>query len=68
MFPQDSTSPVWIPDRLILHVQSHEISKITKTKVTEIPGVLESRTEGRWGDQKLVESGPEGAKEKLKGE
>ena len=45
------------------------LSKITKTpEVTEIPGVLESRTEGRWGDQKLVESGPEGAKEKLKGE
>ena len=69
VFPQDSTSSVWIPDRLILHVQSHEISKIMKTpKVTEMPGVLESETEGRWGDQKLVESGPEGAKEKLKGE
>ena len=68
MFPQDSTS-VWIPDRLIRHVQSHEVSKITKTpEITEIPRVLESGTEGRWGDQKLVESGPEGAKEKLKGE
>ena len=69
MFPQDSTSPVWIPDRLIQHVQSHEISKIMKTpEVTEIPGVLESRTKERWGDQKLVESGPEEAKEKPKGE
>ena len=29
---------------------------------------LESRTKGRWGDQTLVESGPEGAKEKPKGE
>ena len=68
VFPQDSTSPVWIPDRLIQHVQFHEISKITKTpEVTEIPGVLESGTKGRWGDQKLVESGPEGAKEKPKG-
>ena len=58
VFPQDSTSPVWIPDRLIQHVQFHEISKITKTpEVTEIPGVLESGTEGRWGDQKLVEKG-----------
>ena len=57
MFPQDSISPVWVPDRLIRHVLSHEIS-----------GVLESGTEGRWGDQKLVESGPEGAKEKPKGE
>lgn len=58
VFPQNSTSPVWIPDRLIRHVQSHEISKITKTpEVTEIPGVLESGTEGRWGDQKLVEKG-----------
>jgi len=69
VFPQDSTSPVWIPDRLIWYVQSHEISKITKTpEVTEIPGVLESKTEGRWGDQKLVESGAVGAKEKPKGE
>ena len=69
VFPQDSTSPVWIPDRLILHGQSHELSKIMKTpEVTEIPGVLESRTKGRWGDQTLVESGPEGAKEKPKGE
>ena len=69
MFPQDSTSRVWIPDRLIQHVQSHEISKITKTHgVTEIPGVLESGTKGRWGDQKLIEFRPEGAKEKLKGE
>ena len=58
VFSQDSTSPVWILDRLIRHVQSHEISKITKTpEVTEIPGVLESGTEGRWGDQKLVEKG-----------
>ena len=57
VFPQDSTSPVWIPDRLIQHVQSLEISKNTKTpEVTEIPGVLESGTEGRWGDQKLIES------------
>ena len=57
VFPQDSTSPVWIPDRLIRHVQSHEISNNTKTpEVTEIPGVLESGTEGRWGDQKLIES------------
>ena len=37
-------------------------------EVTEIPGVLESGTKGRWGDQKLIESGPEGAKEKQKGE
>ena len=37
-------------------------------EVTEIPGVLESGTEGRGGDQKLIESGPEGAKEKPKGE
>ena len=69
VFPQDSTSRVWIPDRLIQHVQSHEISKITKTHgVTEIRGVLESGTKGRWGDQKLIEFRPEGAKEKLKGE
>ena len=69
VFPQDSTSSVWIPDILVRHVQSHEISKITKTpEVTEIPGALESRTEGRWGHQKLVESGPEGSKEKPKGE
>ena len=69
MFPQDSTSPVWIPDRLIRHVRSHELSKIMKTpEVTEIPGALESRTEKRWGDQKLVESRPEGAREKPKGE
>ena len=69
MFPQDSTSPVWIPDRLIRHVQSHEISKITETpEITEIPRVLESGTEGRWRDQKLIESGSEGAKGKLKGE
>ena len=69
MFPQDSTSPVWIPDRLIRHVRSHELSKIMKTpEVTEIPGVLESRTKGGWGDQKLVESGPEGVMEKPKGE
>ena len=68
MFPQNSTSPVWIPDRLIRHVQSHEIYKITKTpEVTEISGVLEPGTEERWGDQKLIESGPEGAK-KPKGE
>ena len=69
VFPQDSTSPVWISDRLIRHVQSHETSRITKThKVTEISGVLESGTEERWGDQKFVESRPEGAKEKRKGE
>ena len=66
VFPQNSTSPVWIPDRLIRHVQSHEVSKTPE--ITEIPGVLESGSEGRWGDQKLVESGPEGAKEKPKGE
>ena len=48
VFPQDSTSPVCTPDRLIRHVQSHEISTIMKTpEVTEIPGVLESGTEGR---------------------
>ena len=42
VFSQDSTSPVWILDRLIRHVQSHEISKITKTpEVTEISGVLD---------------------------
>ena len=69
VFPQDSTSPVWISDRLIRHVQSHETSRITKThKVTEISGVLESGTEERWGDQKLVKFRPEGAKEKPKGE
>ena len=69
VFSQDSTSPVWIPDRLIQHVQFHEISKITKTpEVTEISGVLEPGTNERWGDQKLIESRPEGAKEKLKGE
>ena len=68
VFPQDSTSPVWIPDRLIRHVQSREISKITKTpEVTEIPRILESGTEGRWRDQKLIESGSEGAKGKPKG-
>ena len=68
VFSQDSTSPVWILDRLIRHVQSHEISKITKTpEVTEISGVLEPGTNERWGDQKLIESRPEGAKEKLKG-
>ena len=68
VFPQDSTSPVWIPERLIQHVQSHETSRITKTpEVTEISGVLEPGTEERWGDQKLIESGPEGAK-KPKGE
>ena len=69
VFSQDSTSPVWIPDRLIQHVQSNEISGITKTpEVTEIPGVLESGTEERWGDQKLIESRPEGVKEKPRGE
>ncbi|KAI4566059.1 hypothetical protein MJG53_014736 [Ovis ammon polii x Ovis aries] len=69
MFLYDSTSPVWILERLIRHVQSHEISKITKTpEITEISGVLEPGTDERWGDQKLIESGPEGAKEKLKGE
>ena len=69
MFPQDSTSPVWIPERLIQHVWSHETSRITNTpEVTEISGVLEPGTEERWGDQKLVESGPEGAKEKPNGE
>ena len=48
VFPQDSSSPVWIPDRLIQHVQSHEITKIMKTpEVTEIPGVLESGTKER---------------------
>ena len=67
MFLQDSTS-VWIPDRLIRHVQPHETSRITKTpKVTEIAGALESGTEKRWGDQKLVEFRPEGAREKPKG-
>ena len=69
VFPQDSTSPVWIPERLIWHVQSHETSRITKTlEVTEISGVLEPGTEKRWGNQKLIESRPEGAKEKPKGE
>ena len=69
VFSQDSTSPLWIPDRLVRHVQSHEISKITKTsEVTEIPAVLKSRTKGRWGDQKLIEFRPEGAKERPKGE
>ena len=68
MFPQDSTSPVWIPDRLIRHVRSHELSKIMKTpEVTEIPGVLGSGTKERWGDQKLIESRPKGPKEKPKG-
>ena len=68
VFPQDSTSPVWIPERLIQHVQSHETSRITKTpEVTEISGVLEPGTEERWGDQKLIESSPVGAKEKPKG-
>ena len=67
MFPQDSTSPVWIPDRLIRHLQSHETSRITKTPgVTEISGVLEPRTKERWGDEKLIESRPEEAKEKPK--
>ena len=67
VFPQDSTSPVWIPDRLIRHLQSHETSRITKTPgVTEISGVLEPRTEERWGDEKLIESRPEEAKEKPK--
>ena len=69
VFLQDSTSPVRIPDRLIWHVQPHGTSRITKTpEVTEIPGALESGTEKRWGDQKLVEARPEGAKEKPKGE
>ena len=67
VFPQNSTSPVWIPDRLIRHVQSHEIYKITKTpEVTEIPGVLESGTKAKWGDQKLIESRPERTNEKPK--
>ena len=69
VFLQDSNSPVWIPDRLIRHVPSHELSEITETpEVTGIPGVLEPWTEERWGDQKLVKFRPEGAKEKPKGE
>ena len=43
-------------------------SSVWTPEVTKIPGVLESRTEKRWGDQKLFESRPEGAKEKPKGE
>ena len=43
-------------------------SPVWTPEVTEIPGVLESGTKGKWGDQKLVESGPEEAKEKPKGE
>ena len=43
-------------------------SPIWTPEVTKIPEVLESRTEKRWGDQKLIESRPEGAKEKPKGE
>ena len=69
MFLQDSHSPVWIPDRLIRHVLSHELSEITETpEVTGIPGVLEPWTEERWGDQKFIKFRPEGAKEKPKGE
>ena len=41
VFLQDFTSPVWIPDRLIRHLQSHETSRITKT-----PGSLKSL--GSW--------------------
>ena len=42
VFPQESTSPVWIPDRLIPHVQSHETSRITRP-----PRSL--RSLGSWG-------------------
>ena len=43
-------------------------SPVWTSEVTKIPGVLESGTEERWGDQKLIESRPEGAKETPKGE
>ena len=43
-------------------------STVWTPEVTKIPGVLESGTEERWRDQKLVESRPEGAKETPKGE
>ena len=42
-------------------------SPVWTPEVTEIPGVLESGTKGKWGDQKLVESRPERTKEKPKG-
>ena len=38
-------------------------SPVWTPEVTKIPGVLDSGTEERWGDQKLVGSRPEGAKE-----
>ena len=43
-------------------------SPVWTHEVTKIPEVLESRTEKRWGHQKLVESRPEEAKETPKGE
>ena len=43
-------------------------SPVWTPEVTKIPGVLESGTEEGWGDQKLVGSRPEGAKETPKGE
>ena len=43
-------------------------SPVWTPEVTKIPEVLESGTKNRWGDQKLVESKPEGAKETPKGE
>ena len=43
-------------------------SPVRTPEVTKIPEVLESGTENRWGDQKLIESRPEGAKEMPKGE
>lgn len=42
--------PVWIPDKLIRHVQSHELSRSRRPLgVTEIPGVL-SPGQGKDGE------------------
>ena len=43
-------------------------SPVWTPEVTKIPEVLEPKTEKRGGDQKPIESRPEGAKEKRKGE
>ena len=41
-------------------------SPVRTPEVTEIPGVLESGTKAKWGDQKLIESRPERTNEKPK--
>ena len=43
-------------------------SPVRMPEVTKIPEVLEPKTEKRGGDQKPIESRPEGAKETPKGE